>query len=147
MQGHALGGGLVFGCYADLIVMAQECFYGANFMKYGFTPGMGATYIVPKKFGAVLGAEMLFTAGSYQGGDLLVRGAAAKIVPKSEVVSVALMMAEELANKPVESLKLLKQQLCRSIKAELPVAIAQEQAMHDQSFAQAEVKERINALF
>src|SRR5690242_18120998 len=24
MQGHALGGGLVFGCYADIILMAEE---------------------------------------------------------------------------------------------------------------------------
>ena len=52
MQGHALGGGFTFGCYADLIVMAEESMYGANFMKYGFTPGMGSTYILPHKFGA-----------------------------------------------------------------------------------------------
>src|SRR5690606_32652185 len=48
MQGHALGGGLVLGCYADIMVLAEECMYGAVFMKYGFTPGMGGTFILPE---------------------------------------------------------------------------------------------------
>ena len=79
MQGHALGGGLAFGCFADIIVMGVECIYSANFMKYGFTPGMGATYIIPRKFGEVLGTEMLLTAKNYYGSELKERGASAKI--------------------------------------------------------------------
>jgi polyketide biosynthesis enoyl-CoA hydratase PksI len=43
-QGHAIGGGLAFGLYADFLVLAEECLYRANFMRYGFTPGMGSTY-------------------------------------------------------------------------------------------------------
>src|SRR5262245_8959043 len=74
MQGHAIGGGLAFGCFADLIILATESLYTANFMNYGFTPGMGATCILPAKFGIVLGAEMLQTGRSYQGGELQQRG-------------------------------------------------------------------------
>jgi polyketide biosynthesis enoyl-CoA hydratase PksI len=33
MQGHALGGGLVFGLYADVVVLSEESLYGANFTK------------------------------------------------------------------------------------------------------------------
>src|SRR5262249_34888364 len=51
MQGHALGGGLAFGAFADMMVLATEALYSANFMRYGFTPGMGATYIIPRRFG------------------------------------------------------------------------------------------------
>ena len=39
IQGHAIGGGLVFGAYADVIVMAEECLYSTNFMQYGITSG------------------------------------------------------------------------------------------------------------
>ena len=39
MQGHAIGGGLVFGCYADFQILGKENIYTTNFMKYGFTPG------------------------------------------------------------------------------------------------------------
>ncbi len=51
MQGHAIGGGLTFGCYADLLVLAQEAIYNANFMRFGFTPGAGSTLLVPYKLG------------------------------------------------------------------------------------------------
>ena len=37
MAGHAVGGGLVMGMFADIAVMARESIYTANFMRYGFT--------------------------------------------------------------------------------------------------------------
>ncbi|MCX6048539.1 MAG: polyketide synthase [Chloroflexi bacterium] len=147
MQGHALGGGLAFGCFADLLVMAEESMYSANFMKYGFTPGMGATYILPHKFGALLGGEMLLSANHYHGGALRERGISAKVVKKKEVIPTALTLARDLANKSLVSLKLLKAHLTQRIKSELPSFIEQELAMHAVSFAQPEVKERIETLF
>jgi len=147
MQGHALGGGLAFGCFADLIVMAEESMYSANFMKYGFTPGMGATYILPHKFGTLLGSELLFSANNYHGGTLRERGIPAKVVKKQEVIPTALALARDLANKPLVSLKLLKANLTQRIKTELPTHIEQELAMHKVSFAQPEVRERIETLF
>lgn len=147
MQGHALGGGLAFGCYADIIVMAKECLYSTNFMKYGFTPGMGATHVVPKKLGHVLGCEMLLTANNYHGGELQQRGVSAKVVKKAEVLTTAMDLAKELAEKPVVSLKLLKQQFRTMLEDGLDAAIAQELSMHEVSFAQPEVRQRIEVLF
>jgi 4-carboxy-3-alkylbut-2-enoyl-[acp] decarboxylase len=147
MQGHAIGGGLVFGSYADLIVMAEECIYTTNFMKYGFTPGMGATYIIPKKFGPVLGHEMLFTAGNYYGSDLQKRGIQVQVVKKATVLREAMDLARELAQKPVLALKQLKQSLTGRIKVEVAAAVRRELEMHKITFAQPEVKARIEALF
>ncbi|MCB0209724.1 MAG: enoyl-CoA hydratase/isomerase family protein [Anaerolineae bacterium] len=147
MQGHALGGGLAFGCYADMMVMAEESLYSANFMKYGFTPGMGSTYIIPRKFGALLGNELLFSANNYHGGVLRERGIPAQVVTKREVITTALALARDLADKSLVSLKLLKAHLTQSIKAELPAIIEQELAMHEVSFAQPEVRNRIETLF
>lgn len=147
MQGHALGGGLAFGCYADFIILAEECLYSANFMHYGFTPGMGATYIIPKKMGEVLGNEMLFTAKNYHGGELKMRGVQMPVVKKDEVVATAFSLAKELIEKPLISLKLLKAQQTQIIKIELQQAIKRELAMHEITFKLPEVKERIEKLF
>ena len=116
-------------------------------MKYGFTPGMGSTYIVPRKFGPVLGREMLFSAKNYHGEQLKERGVSAHVVSKKEVINTAITLAKELADKPLTSLKLLKETLAEKIREELPKAIDRELAMHDVSFAQPEVRERIEALF
>lgn len=147
MQGHALGGGLAFGCFADMIILAEEALYSANFMRYGFTPGMGATYIVPKKFGECLGAEMLFGALSYHGGELRDRGAGMRVVSRERVIETALMLARELADKPRLALLELKRQLARPLREALPQVIARELEMHRVTFAQPEVRQRIEARF
>lgn len=147
MQGHALGGGLAFGCYADLIVMAEECLYSTNFMKYGFTPGMGSTYIIPRKLGELLGHEMLYTAKNYHGGELKQRGVTVPVVKKQDVVSTAIALAKELAEKPLISLKVLKKHLTEKIQLELPAVVEKEIAMHGITFILPEVKERIKQLF
>jgi polyketide biosynthesis enoyl-CoA hydratase PksI len=147
MQGHALGGGLVLGCYADLIVMAEESLYGAVFMKYGFTPGMGGTYIVPKKFGDMLGSEMLFTARNFYGQELKGRGIGARVVKRADVISTAMALARDLADKPRLALTELKARLAAPLRAALPDVVAHELAMHKATFAQPEVRSRIESLF
>lgn len=147
MQGHALGAGFAFGAYADIIVMGEECIYSANFMKYGFTPDSGASYIIPEKFGKTLGNEMLFRAENYFGRDLKARGVQAKIVPKKDVISTAIKFAEDLADKPLLSLKLLKQHLIDRIRLKIDKAAAEEVKMQDITFTQPEVAERIEKLF
>ena len=147
MQGHALGGGLVLGCFADIIVMGKQCIYSTNFMKYGFTPGFGSTYIVPKRFGDLLGREMLLSAASYYGMELKERGINAKVVDKQDVIAEALAIAEELADKPRVSLLTLKRCFRSPIKRVLPDYIRQELAMHQLTFIQPEVRHRIETLF
>lgn len=147
MQGHALGGGLAFGSFADFIILSEESIYSTNFMKYGFTPGMGSTYIIPKKFGEVLGTEMLLTARYYHGEELRNRNVPIKVIKKQEVINAAMELAKELADKPLPSLKLLKKRLVEKTLIELPAAIRQEIEMHKVSFKLPEVRERILKLF
>lgn len=147
MQGHALGGGLVLGSYADILVLGEECIYSTNFMKYGFTPGMGGTYIIPKKFGESLGNEMLLTAKSYRGKELKERGVPFQVVSKDQVIEEALKNAHELADKPRLSLIVLKEHLSRTIRKELPQVVEEELSMHETTFAQPGIRERITKMF
>ncbi|KFF11205.1 polyketide synthase [Flavobacterium hydatis] len=147
MQGHAIGGGLVFGCYADFQILGKENIYTANFMKYGFTPGMGATHMVPLRFGSSLGYEMLFTAESYRGGELQERGVSLQVVPKKEVITEAIVLAKKLAEKPRLSLVTLKKHMTSKIKVSLKEVFEQELEMHEITFQQSEVEENIKALF
>lgn len=147
MQGHAMGGGLVFGCYADVILLAEECVYSANFMKYGFTPGMGGTYIIPKKFGENLGREMLMSAKTYFGKDLKQLCAPVRILPKANVVPTAKKIASEMAEKPREALIILKKHMNRDTRMQLPEVIEEELNMHALTFRKGRVKELIDEHF
>jgi polyketide biosynthesis enoyl-CoA hydratase PksI len=147
MQGHGIGGGFALGLYADFVVMSREGVYSTNFMKYGFTPGMGATYIVTKKLGFSLGEEMLLNGGIFRGADLEKRGIPFPVIPREKVMAYALELAQQVAEKPRFSLITLKDHLVAPLREELPGIIEKELIMHDKTFHQPEVKDRINALF
>jgi polyketide biosynthesis enoyl-CoA hydratase PksI len=147
MQGHGIGGGFVLGMFADLAVLARESIYTTNFMRYGFTPGMGATFILPQKLGIALATEMMLTANNYRGEELQQRGLLFPVVPREKVMAHALEIARALADKPRVSLVALKAHLTAHLRAGLSGTVAQEVAMHAITFAQPEVKARIATLF
>jgi 4-carboxy-3-alkylbut-2-enoyl-[acp] decarboxylase len=143
VQGHAIGAGLAFAAYADILVMAEESLYGANFLELGIPPGVGATWLIPRKFGAALGWEMLLTARNYYGRELKLRGAATNFAKKTEVVSFALSIAREIAGKPAISLRQVKHNFYDSIRDELAAAIQRELQSHAVAFATPEIRQRI----
>ncbi|AUS27496.1 polyketide synthase [Paenibacillus polymyxa] len=147
MQGHAVGGGFVMGLFSDFVILSKESMYTTNFMRYGFTPGMGATFILPQKLGFSLGEELLLNGGNYRGAELEKRGVPFPVLPRKEVMSYGLDLARQLAEKPRFSLITLKDHLVASLRAQLPKIVEQELIMHEKTFHQAEVKERIINLF
>jgi len=134
MQGHALGGGLAIACFGDVLLMAEEAKYSANFMSYGFTPGVGATYILPLKLGVTIAQEMMLTARYYSGAELKRRGVQTIVLPQEQLLKEAINIAKELALLPKTALVLLKANYSDKIKAELPEAVKKEKKMHDQTF-------------
>lgn len=147
VQGHALGGGLAFTMFADVLIFSEQSICSGNYMRYGFTPGMGATYIIPYKMGKLLGWEMLYTAKNYFGFELKARGAKVIVVKKSEVIDKAEEIAKEIAKKPRSSIIQLKDTLVGEIRDALPEVIKKEVMMHKQTFCQPEVYENIKKLY
>jgi polyketide biosynthesis enoyl-CoA hydratase PksI len=141
MQGHAVGGGLSMGLFADFVILARESVYTANFMKYGFTPGFGSTLVFPAKLGIPLAQDFLLTGRTFRGADLAQRGVPFEVLPRKEVLPAALDLAQNLAEKPRASLVSLKNHLVRDLRERLPGVIEQELSMHEVTFHQPEVKE------
>lgn len=146
MQGHAIGGGFVMGMFADFIVLSRESIFTANFMKFGFTPGMGATLILPFKLGNNLANEMMFTANNYRGGELEKRGVDLPVLPRGEVLDYSFELARSLANKPRISLVTLKDHMTSSLRNDLVEFTNKELNMHKKTFPLPETKARIESL-
>lgn len=147
IQGHGIGGGFVMGLYADFVVLSRQSVYTTNFMKYGFTPGMGATYILRKKLGLALAEEMLLAAETYRGATLEKRGVPFPVVAQAEVLPHAYGLARSVAAKPRRALVELKRHLVAPLREELPGVIARELAMHRETFHDPEVESRIATMF
>lgn len=147
MQGHALGGGLAMGLFSDFVVLSRESIYSASFMNYGFTPGMGATYICPKRFGHNLGYEMLMNGDDFQGAELQRRGVPLPVLPRKEVLPYALKLAAGIAKKPRESIVTLKAHMVREIREQLDETVRLEIEMHRKTFHRPEVRFKIEQMF
>ncbi|GAA1414993.1 polyketide synthase [Catellatospora coxensis] len=130
MDGHAIGGGLVVGLYADIPVLSERSLYAANFLQYGMAPYIGTTHVIPSRLGEALGAEMILTGRSYRGSELRARGASVLVVPHDKVMSTAKALAHQVAKAPRRSLELVKAQLSARIMAATDTAMAAELGPH-----------------
>jgi polyketide biosynthesis enoyl-CoA hydratase PksI len=138
MRGHAVGGGLVQGLYADLPILSERSVYAANFLNYGLAPEYGTTWVLPARLGSVLGTELLLTARGYRGAELRDRGAPLRILPHDDVLPAALAEASRIARAPRHALQLLKAQLAGHTLAASDAAIAVEAEPHERAWASAD---------
>lgn len=145
MTGHAIGGGLATGLWCDLVVLAEESLYGANFMALGFTPGMGTTTILEETLGGPLARELLFTGRLLKGREIKMSGGllAHAVVPYEEVRDRAIAIASEIADVPREALILLKETLAAKRRALLEPAVKAEVDMQNKLFSRSETRFRI----
>lgn len=144
MQGHASGGGMLFGLYADIVIMSLEGVYSAVFTKYGFTPGMGATFILEEKLGKNLASEMMYSAKSYTGKELQARNASVIFKPQERVLEEAFSIAKMISEKPRNTLAVLKKELSGRVMDRLLICVRKEEEMHKETFRTEEVKNRIS---
>jgi polyketide biosynthesis enoyl-CoA hydratase PksI len=147
MQGHAVGGGFIFGLYSDIVVLSRESVYTTNFMKFGFTPGFGSTYILKEKLGFPLAQEMMFSARNFRGDELSRRGVPFAVLPKNDVLNHCIELAQDIAEKPRHPLVMLKSHMVSRYRTELPGYIEKEEVMHDHTFHSDEVNVRIENYF
>jgi enoyl-CoA hydratase/carnithine racemase len=152
MAGHAIGGGLIMGLWCDIPVLAEESMYGMNFMALGFTPGPGSILGLEDTLGAPLAHELVLTGRLVKGRELKMNGCplAHAIVPRAEVRTRALSIAQELADIPREALVLLKQVLAerrgRAFREVVKDEVAMQKTLFSSPVTRAEIAERYAVL-
>ena len=147
VQGHAVGGGLLLALYADVILFSDRSSYAANFMSYGFTPCLGATYLLPAKLGNVLGTEMLLTGRPFRGKELAQRQNSVPVVPHDEVSPRSHGIARRIAHAPRRSLEILKKELADPARSLAEDALERELPGHLETFASTEVRQAVERLY
>jgi len=134
MQGHGLGAGWPMGMFADIVLLSEESQYLSPYMDYGFTPGAGATWVLPEKLGQDLARESLLTAQPYVGRELRERGVTLRVLPRIEVSPAAMALARQIAQASRDRLIGLKAQLTAYVRQPLEETYRLELAMHEKTF-------------
>lgn len=147
VRGHASGGGFMLGLFGDIVLLSDEGVYTSPFTKYGFTPGMGATYILERKLGRNLALEMMMTARSYTGAELGARGTGVKVHAPEGLLDEAVAIARTIASHPRETSVELKAHMLGTSLDDLLATIEQEDAMHKRTFVAENVDKNISTYY
>ncbi|EZH71968.1 hypothetical protein ATO12_04945 [Aquimarina atlantica] len=134
MQGHGIGAGWSMGMFSDFVLFSEESRYVSPYMRYGFTPGAGATLIFPDKIGYDLSRETLLRGVEYSGKVLQEKGMSFPVFPRKEIHSAALVLARQITRYSRKSLVVIKDQLTAHLKKRLEITYSHELAMHEKTF-------------
>ncbi len=147
--GHAMGGGFALLLCCDLVLLASESLYGANFVTLGFTPGMGASVLLADTVGEPLAREMLFTGRLMKGRELARTGGplAHAVWPRNAVRARAMEIAEEMAGHPRETLVALKRLLNTRRRAAVLEAVQREQPVQVELMRTPRIRSRVAAAY
>ncbi|MBD8525892.1 SDR family NAD(P)-dependent oxidoreductase [Pseudomarimonas arenosa] len=97
MQGHGIGAGWTLGLFCDSVLFSEESRYLSPYMNFGFTPGAGATGILPLRLGFDLARDSLFTGREITGAELARRNPSLTVLPRDRVLDEALALARSIA--------------------------------------------------
>jgi enoyl-CoA hydratase/carnithine racemase len=145
VEGPAIGAGLCVALACDLIIVSEESKLALNFVQLGLHPGMGATYLAPRRVGAQRAAELMFTGRRFDGREAQKLGLALEAVPAGTALARAQALAAQIASAAPLSVRALKKGL-EVDRAALQAALEHEARAQAESYGSADLGEGLLAV-
>ena len=108
VNGAAVGLGCDLACLADMRIASDVARFGVTFLKVGLIPGDGGSWLLQRVVGYSRAAEMLYTGKLIDASTALEWGLVSQVVPESNLLDVALQLAQQIAAQPPHALRLAK---------------------------------------
>ncbi len=147
MRGVALGGGLELALCCDFRVGADDMKLGLPEIKLGVYPGSGGLIRLPRLIGESRAKEVLFLGDFISAEQALSWGILNRMTPKEDVLSTAVDLACELANRPAQSIRIMKKGLREFEGKSRDEAVAISLDLSEEVFATEDAKEGVDAFF
>lgn len=109
INGYAFGGGFEIALSCDMVLTRQYAKMGLPEINLNLIPGGGGTQRLSKKLGTNLANELIMTGRTVTAEEMFERGIINHIYTKEDFKERVLAFAEELASKPTDRLRVIKQ--------------------------------------
>lgn len=126
VRGTAMGLGLAMTLAADFAVVADDAQLSAPFVRSGFTPDSGSSWLLPRLVGVARAKDMLLLGTRVDGATAAAWGMVHAAVPVGEVDAAADAVVERLATSATVAVGLAKALVHRSLTADLERHLADE---------------------
>jgi 2-(1,2-epoxy-1,2-dihydrophenyl)acetyl-CoA isomerase len=146
VRGYAAGLGLHMALAADFCVAAHDARLWEPFVKRGFTPDSGGTWLLPRLVGVARAKRMLMLGEPVDGHRAADWGMVHAAVPAAQVSTEARALATELACGPTVTLGLVKNLVREGLADDFDSHLAREALALELSSRSQDFKEGIAAL-
>lgn len=124
VHGHALGGGLQVALGADIRIVHPTTKLSVLEVKWGLTPDMTATWLLPRLVGLDVAKELTFTGRMVSGTEAVALGLCTRL--SDTPYEDARALAEEIASKSPDATRGAKRLLNASLTADPATQFAEE---------------------
>ena len=111
VNGPAIGAGCDLALMCDMRIASERAKFGETFLAVGLIPGDGGAYFLPRAVGMARACEMTFTAEIIDAEKALDIGLVNDVVSHDALLERAMILAEKIASKPPEALRMAKRLL------------------------------------
>ncbi|HCX13717.1 MAG TPA: enoyl-CoA hydratase [Rhodospirillaceae bacterium] len=129
INGYAFGGGMELLLSTDMRLMADTARIGLTEIVLGLFPGGGGSQRLPRQISKCRANELMFTGEHITADEAYRLGLINRVVPKGDLMSEAMALAEKIADKSPMVLAFLKRAIQNGLDMPLPSALAHERAM------------------
>ncbi|MBT3391859.1 MAG: enoyl-CoA hydratase/isomerase family protein [Chloroflexi bacterium] len=129
INGPARGGGAEIALTCDLRIVAENASLGFVQISLGLTPGWGGGQRLLHLVGYSRAMEILLTGRILPADELLTLGLCNRVVPEQQALDSALGLARQIAARPPEAVRAIKQLLRNGLTLPPTMAAAHEQAL------------------
>jgi 2-(1,2-epoxy-1,2-dihydrophenyl)acetyl-CoA isomerase len=141
VKGAAMGLGLSLALAADFAVVADDARLSSPFVRSGFTPDSGSSWLLPRLIGVARAKDMLLLGREVDGTTAAAWGMVHRSVPAIEVDATAEALVDRLAASATVAVGLAKSLVHRSLSADLDRHLADEAMAIELSSRSADFKE------
>jgi len=119
VNGLAVGAGMGMCLMCDVRIASEEARFSTGYVRVGLVPGDGDTYFLPRLVGAAKALELLWTADFVDAQEALRLGIVNRVVPAGDLAQQTRAFAEQLANGPQVSIRMIKRLVYQSLRLDL----------------------------
>lgn len=145
VNGFALGGGCEIAMACDIILASEKAKFGQPEVGLGITPGFSGTQRLPRRVGAAMAKELIFSGKMISAVEAERIGLANHVYPADELMDKAMEMAEAFAKNAQIAVRYSKACIDRGMETGIDEGIAMENELFAMCFATRDQKEGMKA--
>jgi enoyl-CoA hydratase len=119
VDGYALGGGCELALACDFIVAGERAEFALPEAKVGIIPGGGGTQLLPRRIGAAMAKELIFTGRRIDASEALRVGLVNRVVPSEQLMPAVQGVAQEILGVSPVSARQVKRAVDRGAGVDL----------------------------